>query len=576
MNNIKKNTTKKNKKVKFNSLSSQSIFVEKQEKKSMAPVILTLFLLAVAGGGGWFLFTKYGEYQKRQELELKAKLEEQKRLQAKAAEEKARREAEQEIRRQAKLQQAYDNALKYAEQNSKNPEIVKAYLLKMKKFFAGTEFEAKIDLEIRNLRMARKKAIAGLMKRLEEKAERFSKEKKYNKAARIFASYTGKYEEETAPERSRKASYYMTLRNEYKKSAAEFNKYMEEIAEALICHDYPKALGLLEKAKSSPCAESKKECLEKTAGFLKKVKDIDKYIKEALLKSKGKVISLKTENGKKIKGKILSVSNSSFYLKTKFGKAIIKKKIKFDDLSLNEKMRLIGEDEQFSKLFAGLSLAQKGRASDACERYFAKVDNNPLFSAIFNKLQNPSKINKRFERAAKEDPAKAEPAGKSESNLNPDRLQLKAIVRRPKKASGRDYDDRKQEIKCRVSLTNKNHDDAQNYNVDLYIIGKSAVYKNEYRVLKVFSEQLNLPSGRNIDTKENSFVLNYDNNARVRYGFIYEGYVVAVKDDSDKIFKTKCSDSKLRKITDKIIKFQEDTSFDKAGKIMESSTPVYD
>jgi hypothetical protein len=540
----------------------------------MAPIFLTLFLLAVGGGGGWFLFVKYGEYQKRQALAIKAKQEEKERLQAKIAEEKARREAEAQLKRQAKLQKAYENAVEYARKNSSNPEIVKAYLLKMKKFFEGTEFEAKIDVEMRNLRMAKKKEITALIKELEDKAEKFTKSKEFKKAARVFADYTGDYEEETASERSRKASYYMTLYKENQKSFEEYNRQLDEVADALINRNYPKALALLEKLKSNPQAESRRKYLEETARSLLKLKNIDKNLRETLLKSKGKVIYFKTEKGRKIKGKVLSVGKSSFYIKMKIGKAIVKTKIKYNDLDVDEKMKLINQDEESSKLFAGLSLAQKGNCSAACEKYFAKSDDNPLFSAIFNKLQNPSKINQNHD-PQKREPQKAEPAETPEADLNPNKLQLKAIVRKPKKKSGIDYDDKKQEIRCRVSLTNKNRDDANNLNVNLYIIGRSAAFKNEYRLLKIYSEQINIPNGENVNTQENAFLLNYDDNNAAKYGFTYEGYIIAVKNDSDKILKTKCSSSRLKRIADKIMKFQEDTSFDKAGRTMESSTPVY-
>jgi serine/threonine-protein kinase len=135
-------------------------------------------------------------------------------------------------------------AADYARQaikNSDNYDRAIANFSKIKQNFSGSKYELKADIEIGKLEQSKEKAVENLMNKLEVDAGKMIAAKKFDKAAELYREYSGKFENETEPDRSALAEKCMGAQKNFK-------QMLQDISNSIVNNRFEKANFFLKKA----------------------------------------------------------------------------------------------------------------------------------------------------------------------------------------------------------------------------------------------------------------------------------------------------------------------------------------
>lgn len=370
---------------------------ETSSLKSKLPyIILYSAVIAVVIGGSFFFINSYKKYQKEKEAKEKAILEEEKR---KLEEEKAKRIALQLEREQAaakKKKEAYEKAIAYAKNNSDKPKLVKSYLLQMKKFLAGTEYEAMLEIEIKKIKEPKpdkdkgnkmSSAALRVMDSLKSQARSYLDGHQYMKAAEIYRDYKGQCDKETSDARQKFVEKYFKMARNYGDKAAKadklFNQAMLSIGQDILRGKYDTAIKKLKELAKKPNLELRKYDLESAINTIKKLKTAGNALKESFINDKGRDITIKLKHGE-VKGKIMDVKGSSIIILAKTKRGALKKTISVGSISTKEKeSRISFLGSETIALYKAL-LAFRRKKPEKAKEYLKKAGNfeAPMIKAI--------------------------------------------------------------------------------------------------------------------------------------------------------------------------------------------------
>ncbi len=345
-------------------------------------IILYSVIVLIVIGGGFFLIHSYQKHQEKKATEEKLEQDKQARL---VEENKAKKLAA-AMERQAlvsnKQKDAYEKAIKYAQTNADKPRSVKLYLLQMKKFLAGSEYEAMLDSELRKIKIEEKAAepkedsgVLAVIASLEREAKPCIEARRYMDAVTIFRDYKGKYARETQKQRQKLAGKYFALARrrgeESVKADKAFEDVMNAIARDLLVGKISTAISTIKKASKDEALESRKLDVEGAIDCLNNLKSGSGIIRRSLKNDIGKTVTLSRFKGS-ITGKIISVKGSEIKIKVKSKKASLTKTIRISSLSSTEKLkRLSSAGENLKYLYLGLNAFRK-KKYDKAKEYFKK------------------------------------------------------------------------------------------------------------------------------------------------------------------------------------------------------------
>jgi hypothetical protein len=365
--------------------------------KSKLPYIILYSIIALVVIGGSLLFVNsYKKYQAEKEAKEKAILEEAKRKQEA---EKAKQLALQLKNEEAKAQkkkEAYEKALTYAKENADKPGLVKTYLLRMKKFLAGTEYEAMLEDEIKKVKdrkpeEAKERELSDGAKREMESLARqtraFVEGHQYMKAAEIYRDYSGFYKKETSKDRQKFVEKYFRMARDYENKMDKADKLLKQamysIGQDILRGKYDAAVKKLEDAAKNPDIESRKIDLESAISTIKRLKLVKSALNDSFINDKGRNVTIKLRTGE-VQGKILDVKGSSIIILAKAKKGAVKKTISMSSISPTEReKRLSSLGSETIALYKGLTAFRK-RKPEKAKEYVSKagIFSEPMIKAI--------------------------------------------------------------------------------------------------------------------------------------------------------------------------------------------------
>lgn len=533
--------------------TENNILKAREKGASAAGIIIILFVVISTLIVGYFMFRVYREKQVKEELARKAETE---RIREENKRKKEQATADEEKRRLAKLEkkkQAWEKAMKYAEEHKKDPGLVLAYFVKIKRFTSGSEYEELIEKEIERLK--------------EEVNNRPPPPSE--KEGKNSAALAKLMNEDQVDDAFKKA--------EIEKAATkDFEKMMPVIAELVLEKQYAKALELAKKfSANKDYMTVYGNRISNICDSLSQMASFEDDILKTFQAQAGKVVQIDTENGP-IKAKISGAKEGKIYYENKYGKL----SLNYDDLTLKEKMKRFNPRRKETKaLFLALAAIDKTKFDTAMTKFLPYTDED-LSVHISNKIRpiwekqmkaaNPDNYKIQTEEKETEKDEKTADGKTGTENIDPEKIDLKVVTRKPRKNSrDGDYDNKVQTIVSRVSVKNRNQDAIKNYKVKWLIIGENASTRNKFAVMDLYNQEgITVDSYKTADTEEHSLTTKYDDNDMAKFGYKYEGYVVYLMDENGKNISTKASSSKLKKITDKLSEFEKNTVFDdKGGKL---------
>ena len=127
--------------------------------------------------------------------------------------------------------------------------------------------------------------------------------------------------------------------------------------------------------------------------------------------------------------------------------------------------------------------------------------------------------------------------------------------------SGRDYDDKRQNLHLCVKIQNKEMTrDFMKLEADLYLFGKS-VTGDTYELLDRAGSEFDLPRRGRHEFQGRSVALDFDDNRYAKYGVKYHGYVVVVRDRTGTIIASKATQGRLLKELEKFKDAETGTTY---------------
>jgi len=347
-----------------------------------------LGVIAAFGFGVYVMYNKYQENERKKIEDAQKKEIAFRKEKEDAAAQKLQADIERQLAAQKKKEEAYNKAVKYAEENPDKPKLVKKYYLETKEFVKGSEFEAIIDQKIAGIKepapgskseTARKldPESEKLMNQLAARAKPYIDSKKYMEAIAVYRDYEGPLKKKTADIRQEKIDrlYKTSLVYGQELSAAEkkLQKQLGVIGDYIVEDKIDKAIAELEKFAKDPELEIVKDQIETAIAMLKNISNSDKMLEDSLRKDINKTVTLTTWTGK-LTAEIKEVKSSKIYFIKKSGGAKIKESISISRLNAPEILkRLTCINEPSKYLYVGLC-AYKHKKIEEAKEYFARTD----------------------------------------------------------------------------------------------------------------------------------------------------------------------------------------------------------
>lgn len=148
-------------------------------------------------------------------------------------------------------------------------------------------------------------------------------------------------------------------------------------------------------------------------------------------------------------------------------------------------------------------------------------------------------------------------------------VRIDVVAAKPAKVGGGDYDDKTQNIALKLKFTNI--DTRQGYDgckATVSVLGQSTIDRNVRIVMMQEEIPLTQLAPRQVVEHTTKTVSTRFDKTGAIFGFMYDGWVIVVKDATGKIVHVKSTAPTLEKAADKVEKFKEGTCF---GKNLEST-----
>lgn len=149
----------------------------------------------------------------------------------------------------------------------------------------------------------------------------------------------------------------------------------------------------------------------------------------------------------------------------------------------------------------------------------------------------------------------AEGQHKLRPNTPPRSMFLNLSVQRGRhtRTAGDMWDDRSQDIKMSIELTNRNPtQEFKGLTGYFYVVAQDVVNKKKYKLIIKESESFNLAGGQRVQHESSEVHLDFDDHEPMRYGYKYYGYVYLVEDKNGKVLVGEASTDILWQKLDKL------------------------
>ncbi len=147
--------------------------------------------------------------------------------------------------------------------------------------------------------------------------------------------------------------------------------------------------------------------------------------------------------------------------------------------------------------------------------------------------------------------------------FNKRKLECRIIMKKSKKKSGTDYDNRYDCFKHSVSFENEHrYLKLENFKFRLLIFGQCVFNKTLYKIIDVVEQQFSIEARGKYRSEETYLLNEYDNNASAQFGAKYKGYLLLVwNTDNEQIFIKDKSASFIEKDFEKTLKWKKNQWF---------------
>ena len=352
-------------------------------------MLVYLGVIAAFGLGVYVVYNKYQENEQKKIEEAQKKEIALRKEKEDDAAQKLQADIERQLAAQKKKEDAYNKAVKYAEENPDKPEQVKKYYLSTKEFVKGSGLEAVIDQKIAEIKEPAKgtaEAAAAvkkldpeserLMRALEFQARPYIDSKKYMDAVAIYRDYNGPLKKKTVDARQEIIDHLyktgLAYDQELDTAEKKLQKQLGEIGDYIIADKIDKAVARLEGFLKDKELELVKDKIETGIMMLKSISKADSMLEDSLRQDINKTVTLETWTGK-LKVEIKEVKGTKIFYMKKVGATKLKEYISFSKLNASELLKRLSYMGNTGKyLYAGLS-AYKHKKIDEAKTYFAKT-----------------------------------------------------------------------------------------------------------------------------------------------------------------------------------------------------------
>ncbi|OGV35493.1 MAG: hypothetical protein A2020_02450 [Lentisphaerae bacterium GWF2_45_14] len=159
----------------------------------------------------------------------------------------------------------------------------------------------------------------------------------------------------------------------------------------------------------------------------------------------------------------------------------------------------------------------------------------------------------------------------SQEDFDPKKIRMEVKVNTD---TGKDSDGNTQTIYSKLLLKNSSDSVVDGYTVCTYIVCQDLSDKKKFALQKIMSCDLSLNNGESTEL-ENDALSVYCDKAGKNKKLVpvkYEGCIIVLKNTGGKAGLVNSSSSKLRKIEQKIVSFEEGTVFNKDGVVIDQSS----
>ncbi|HBC86944.1 MAG TPA: hypothetical protein DCZ94_08330 [Lentisphaeria bacterium] len=495
------------------------------------------------------------------------KIAEQRAEEARIAKENQLREEQEAKERAAKVQEEkWTKALSSRDEAVKNPALINvaiANLTSVKTSMPGTDYEKKASAEIANLHDLRKKTIEKIISDLEVKTGELVKNKEFEDAAAIYKDYSGALAQETAEERLRIAEKHLASARAIAEDQKKFNESKIELLKSIS--------GMLVKNKASESLAAYNDFIGRNQSgklddiapvktMLETMQSPEKFILENCKSDVGGKITVKMD-GAFTTAEISRIKEESVYVKRPVGTAMMETKISLANLSPEEKIKRSDKMDKASRaVFSAVMEVETGNYENAEKALEPGGILTEYLAEKIKGLKKEIEDKKAVEIAklsVKEDPAP------KEFVFTPQHITIKVDANTKNTNRQTLIGDVYviQDISMKVSLTNTAATDFTGYKVEAYVVGDNTSDKHICQILMLEKKDLSIKKKETVelDMKGNTEFNKMNVN---KYGAEYGGYMIIIKDKSDKIFSVKTNKPALQKLLDKIVKMDELFEFD--------------
>lgn len=142
-------------------------------------------------------------------------------------------------------------------------------------------------------------------------------------------------------------------------------------------------------------------------------------------------------------------------------------------------------------------------------------------------------------------------------------VRTEVMISRPTKTTS--YDDKTQVIKPRIKLTNTGAQAYEKHKAVFALIAESASQRGFYKVLLRHEFDITLPPRQVMESEGKTAITQYDRDASNGYtfGYMYDGWVLQIKDEAGNVVFTKSTSPTLEKMVEVISTLKADQVYDK-------------
>lgn len=147
--------------------------------------------------------------------------------------------------------------------------------------------------------------------------------------------------------------------------------------------------------------------------------------------------------------------------------------------------------------------------------------------------------------------------------------KAEVMIGRPSKTKGGDFDDQMQVIKPRIKFTNT--DNAQNYaghKASFIVIGESTVDNKVFKVLLRHDFNVDLPARQIAEQAAPDVTTRYDTTG-AKFGYMYDDWILIVKDPQGKLVLAKSSSPSLEKMPTQLDSLKQESCYNRQLKPVE-------